>query len=76
MWYGNCILERISAYIFPKIFFFRYCHGGWLWKEALDLGAKGFLVKPYDIQELLDMVRLVADGRSSQNLPASGGQSR
>ena len=35
-------------------------------KEALDLGAKGFMVKPYDIQELLDKVRLLADSGSSQ----------
>lgn len=40
-------------------------------KEALDLGAKGFLVKPYEVQELLDMVRLVADGRSSQDVGTS-----
>jgi CheY-like chemotaxis protein len=34
-------------------------------EEALSLGAKGFLAKPYNNRELLEMVRLVADGGSS-----------
>jgi len=31
-------------------------------KEALELGAKNFLAKPYNIDQLLQMVRMVLDG--------------
>jgi DNA-binding NarL/FixJ family response regulator len=40
-------------------------------EEALNLGAKGFLAKPYNIRELLEMVRLAADGGSSQGAPVA-----
>jgi DNA-binding NtrC family response regulator len=41
-------------------------------KEAIDAGAKGFVAKPYQVKEMLGIVRQVLEGESKSESHRSG----